>query len=195
MRPICRTLSELQHTETVLSVAVVEMRRVCRFRIVRRVAHLGPRLGSLTTQPNGRKSRRAENELLPPIILRLLAESKEAKNAVLTVPEPVTPPMDSNGFQMYPSRNGTWKSRRIVSGGDQRGAPREDVPAVHTPFRWYLGHSDPRQIGWESRGADCVGNRGDELSVRGPNAHWIHRRSSLECRAGLTGDGIDLDLQ
>ena len=110
---------------------------VCANGIVRRV-DLGPRLGSLTTLLMGGDPG-AENEF--PIMLRLLAESKEAKNAVLTVPEP----MRRNGrygYQMY--GNGVEISWII----DKRGASQEDVP--------YILRSDGTWMMKMVRGEDCV---------------------------------------
>ena len=136
MRPICRTFLNYSILK-LFFLSLLWRCAVCADCIVRRV-DLGPRLGSLTTLLMGGNPG-AENEF--PIMLRLLAESKEAKNAVLTVPEPVRR-YGRNGFQMY--SNGVEISWIV----DKRGAPQEDVP--------YILRSDGTWLINMVRGADCV---------------------------------------
>ena len=80
----------------------------------------------------------AENEF--PIVLRFVVESKEARNAVLTVPEHVRR-NGRCGYQMYGRGvEVTW----IV---DKRGGSQEDVP--------HILHSDGTWLVEPVRGADC----------------------------------------
>ena len=95
---------------------------VCQDRITKSV-DLGPHLRLLTTLLE-RGDPGSENEF--PIFLRVLAESREAKNAVLTVPRPVRR-ATRRGYEMV--ANGVEISWIV----DKRGASKEDVPHVFRP--------------------------------------------------------------
>ena len=136
MRPIWRTSLDYGRLK-LFFLSLLWRCAVCSNRVARRV-DLGPRLGSLTAlilkgDPG------AENEF--PIMLRLVAESREARNAVLTVPEPVRR-NGRYGYQMY--GNGVEVSWIV----DKRGASREDVP--------YILQSDGSWLMNIVRGRDCA---------------------------------------
>ena len=109
---------------------------MCTDGIVRHV-NLGPRRGPMTSLLLG-EDPGAENEF--PVVLRLVVESKEARNAVLAVPERARR-NGRNGYQMYGAGvEVSW----IV---DKRGASREDLPLIL--------HSDGSWLVETVRGADC----------------------------------------
>ncbi len=135
MQPIRRTSLDYGRLK-LFFLSVLWRCSVCTDGIVRGV-NSGPRLGPLTSllieEDPG-----AENEF--PIILRLVVESKEARHAVLTVPERVHR-NGRRGYQMYGSGvEITW----IV---DKRGASEEDAP--------HILHSDGTWLVETVRGVDC----------------------------------------
>ena len=134
-RSICRTSLDYDRLK-LFFLSLLWRCAVCTNGIARRV-DLGPRLGSLTNLVMGGDPG-AENEF--PIMLRLVAESKEARNAVLTAPEPLRR-NGRKGYQMY--GNGVEISWIV----DKRGAAWEDVP--------YTLHSDGSWLMEMIRGADC----------------------------------------
>ena len=134
-RPICRKSLDYDRLK-LFFLSLLWRCAVCTNGIARRV-DLGPRLGSLTTLVMGGDPG-AENEF--PIMLRLVAESKEARNAVLTVPESMRRD-GRNGYEMY--GNGVEISWIV----DKRGAAQEAVP--------FTLHSDGTWLIEMIRGADC----------------------------------------
>ena len=134
-RSICRTSLNYDRLK-LFFLSLLWRCAVSTIGIARRV-DLGPHLGSLTNLVMGGDPG-AENEF--PIMLRLVTESKEARNAVLTVPESVRR-NGRSGYQMY--GNGAEISWIV----DKRGAAWEDVP--------YTLHSDGSWLMQMIRGADC----------------------------------------
>lgn len=134
-RPICRTSLDYGRLK-LFFLSLLWQCAVCSNRVARSV-DLGPRLGALTTLLL-KEDPGAENEF--PIMLRLVAELREARNAVLTVPEPMRR-NGRNGYQMY--GNGVEVSWIV----DKRGASREDVP--------YVLRSDGTWLIAVVRGRDC----------------------------------------
>ena len=109
---------------------------VCQDRITGAV-NLKTRLSVLTDLLE-KEDPGADNDF--PIILNVLAESLEARNAVLTVPEPVRR-ASRRGYTMVGSGlEISW----IV---DKRGASREDIP--------YVLHEDGSWLIAVARGRDC----------------------------------------